>query len=254
MPPADLPRQFDAFLVELPYPGGPSGGKHVAVVLSVGRFHAMTGRALVAGLIRPKGHQRYPSHVLVSPHLFTPTGSGRPLAEDRVVQLDQARTVPAPPRAERIGVLGGGLWDGSGCEDGYGLETAFSVHFQIDGYLERPARHGLPMRPVEDPGGRYPRGSVWRAGGDGGQRLALVSNETHNGMSAFVQGLEIAVAPAAGSVEIAVEAPGMEPRPQPVHLVPALRSVERRALQGAGRVPTSELGTLDQCLLAMIGG
>ncbi len=51
-----------------------------------------------------------------------------------------------------------------------------------------------------------------------------------------------------------MEAPGTEPRPQPVHLVPALRSVEKRALQGAGRVPTPELGTLDQCLLAMIGG
>ncbi len=251
MPAAGLPRQFDAFLVELPYPGRPSGGKHVAVVLSVERFHAATGRALVAGLIRPKGHQRYPSHVLVPSAAFAPLGGGRPLPEDRVVQLDQARTVPAPPRAERIGALAEGLWDGRACADGYGLETAFSVHFQIEGYLERRARGDRPMRPVDVPGGRYPRGSVWRPGGEAGRRLVLVSNETYNELSDFVQALEIADAPERESGEILVRGPGREGA-RPGHLVPRLRSVEKRHLQGLGQLAPSNLGALDRCLLGMI--
>ncbi len=249
----DLPKQFDAFLLELPYPGRPSGGKHVAVVVSIERLHAATGRALVAGLIRPKGHQRYPSHVVVSPRLFIPAGSGRPLPEERVVQLDQARTLVAPARAQRIGALGEGLWDGSACDDGYGLETALYVHFQIDGYLDRTARYGRPMRPIEAPGGGYPRGSVWLARGGPGRRLVIVSNETYNEMSAFVQALEIAATPEPGSVEIRVAAPVTGRGPQPGHLVPNLRNVEKLGLRGVGRLDASEVGKLDQCLQAMIG-
>lgn len=253
MPAADLPQRLDAFLLELPYPGRPSGGKHVAVVLSGERFQAATGRALVAGLIHPKGGRLYPSHVLVPPDLFTPVGGGRPLPEDRVVQLDQARTVPAPTRARRIGALADGLWDGRACPDGYGLETAFHVHFQIEGYLGRRARHGRPMRPVDVPGGSYPRGSVWRAEGGGGRRLALVSNETYNEISDFVQGLEIAAEPVPGSVAIRLQAAGAAPRPEPGHLLPALQSVGKASLRPAGHLGTSDLGALDRCLLHMIG-
>ena len=249
----ELPRQRDAFLLELPYPGRPSGGKHVAVVLSAERFHAATGRALVAGLIHPKGHQLYPSHVLVPRQAFIPSGGGRPLPDERVVQLDQARTVPAPPRGQRIGALAEGLWDGRACADGYGLETAFSVHFQIEGYLERRARGDRPMRPVDVPRGRYPRGSVWRAGGDAGRRLVLVSNETYNEISDFVQALEIAAAAAPGSVGVGVRATGAGGGPGPGYLLPALRSVEKMSLQEAGHLSPSDLGALDRCLLHMIG-
>lgn len=252
MPAADLPQRLDAFLLELPYPGRPSGGKHVAAVLSTDRFHAATGRALVAGLSHPKGDRRYPSHVLVPREAFTPMGGGRPLPEDRVVQLDQARTVPAPARALRIGALAGGLWDGRACLDGYGVDAAFHVHFQIEGYLERRARHGRPMRPVDVPGGRYPRGSVWRAEGGGGGRLVLVSNETYNEISDFVQALEIAAAAAPGSVAVRVQAAGAGTRPEPGHLLPALRSVERASLHPAGRLGASDLGALDRSLLDMI--
>ena len=251
MPAADLPQRLDAFLLELPYPGRPSGGKHVAVVLSTDRFHAATGRTLVAGLIRPKEGREYPSHVVVLREAFTPVGAGRPLPEDRVVQLEQARTVPAPVRAQRIGALAGSLWDGGGCLDGYGLEAALHVHFQIEGYLERRARHGRPMRPVDAPGGRYPRGSVWQAEGGGGRRLALVSNETYNEISDFVQGLEVAAA-APASLGITVQAAGAGARPEPCHLLPALRSVGKAGLRPAGRLGTPDLNALDRCLLDMI--
>lgn len=253
MPAAELPKQFDAFLLELPYPGRPSGGKHVAVVLSTDRFQAATGHVLVAGLIHPKGHQRYPSHVFVSRHLFTPTGGGRPLPEDRVVQLDQARTLPAPPRSERIGAMTDGLWDGRACEDGYGLETAFTVHFQIEGYLDRTARYGRPMRPVEVPGCAYPRSSVWLSDGKAGRRLVIVSNETYNEISDFVQALEIAVMAEAGSGGIPVQTSGAARGPQPGYLLPALRSVEKRRLQRVGQFATSDQDKLDRCLLDMIG-
>ncbi|HEY7676487.1 MAG TPA: type II toxin-antitoxin system PemK/MazF family toxin, partial [Candidatus Methylomirabilis sp.] len=234
-------------------PGRPSGGKHVAVVLSTDRFHAATGRALVAGLVHPKDHRQYPSHVLVLREAFAPVGAGRPLPEDRVVQLDQARTVPAPARALRIGALAGGLWDGRACRDDYGLEAAFHVHFQIEGYLERRARHGRPMRPVEVPGSRYPRGSVWRADGGGDRRLVLVSNETYNEISDFVQGLEVAATASPGSVAIRVQAADAGTRPESGHLLPVLRSVGKAGLRPAGRLGTSDLGALDRCLLDMIG-
>jgi mRNA-degrading endonuclease toxin of MazEF toxin-antitoxin module len=251
MPAADLPKQFDAFLLELPYPGRPSGGKHVAAVLSTERFHAATGRALVAGLIRPKGDQRYPSHVVVPPGAFTPWGEGRPLPEERVVQLDQARTVPAHLRALRIGALAEGLWDGRACPDGYGLETALWVQFQVEGYLRRRARHGRPMRPVEVPGGRCARGSVWRARGEGGPPVVIVSNETYNEISDFVQGLEIAAQPGGGSVEVLVHGQGAVPGPAG-HLLPSLRCVAKAGLEEAGRLDTSHMPKLDACLLGML--
>jgi mRNA-degrading endonuclease toxin of MazEF toxin-antitoxin module len=253
MPAVELPRRLDAFLMDLPYPGRPSGGKHVAVVLSTDRFHAATGRSLVAGLIHPKEQRQYPSHVVVLREAFTPVGGGRPLPEDRVVQLDQARTVPAPARAQRIGALAGSLWDGSGCLDGYGLEAAFRVHFQIEGYQEQRGRRGRAIRPVDMPGGRHPRGSVWRADGGGARRLALVSNETYNEVSDFVQGLEVAAAAAPASVGIAIQAAGSGTRPEPAHLLPALRSVGKAGLRLAGHLATSDLGALDRCLLNMIG-
>ena len=253
MPAADLPQRLDAFLLELPYPGRPSGGKHVAVVLSTERFHAATRRALVAGLIHPKEGRQYPSHVVVLREAFTPVGAGRPLPEDRVVQLEQARTVPVPARAQRVGALAGSLWDGGGCLDGYGLEAALHVHFQIEGYLERRARRGRPMRPVDVPGGRHPRGSVWQADVGGGRRLALVSNETYNEISDFVQGLEVVAAAAPASVGITVQAAGVGARTAPGHLLPLLRSVEKAGLRPAGHLATSDLGALDRCLLDMIG-
>ena len=252
MPAADLLQRLDAFLLELPYPGRPSGGKHVAVVLSTARFHAATGRALVAGLINPKEGREYPSHVVVLREAFAPVGVGRPFPEDRVVQLDQARTVPAPARALRIGALAGSLWDGSGCLDGYGLEAALHVHFQMEGYQERRGRRGRAVRPVDVPGGGYPRGSVWRADGGGARRLALVSNEAYNEISDFVQGLEVAAAAAPASVDITLQAAGAGTRPEPGHLLPALRSVEKAGLRPAGLLATSDLGALDRCLLDMI--
>ncbi len=109
------------------------------------------------------------------------------------------------------------------------------------------------MRPVNVPGGRYPRGSVWRAGGDAGRRLVLVSNETYNEISDFVQVLEIADAPERESSQILVRGPGREGT-RPGHLVPRLRSVEKRHLQGLGQLASSHLGALDRCLLDMIVG
>jgi len=253
MPTPDLPRQFDAFLMELPYPGRPSGGKHVAVVLSADRFHAATGRALVAGLVHPKGHQRYPSHVVVPPGSFRPVGAGRPLPEERVLQLDQARTLPAPARATRIGEVATGLRDGRNGPDGYGLETAFRVHFQIEGYRGLRARYGVPMRPVDVPGGKWARGSVWLAGAGAGPRIVVVSNETYNEISDYVQGLEVGGKPGGGSAEVVMRPSGGGPA-QAGHLLPVLRSVEKKSLQAAGRLEASDLGTLDRCLLEMIGG
>ncbi len=252
MPAPDLPRQFDAYLMELPYPGRPSGGKHVAVVLSADRFHATTGRVLVAGLVHPKGHQRYPSHVVVPSGSFRPVGAGRPLPEERVLQLDQARTVPAPPRAVRIGEVAAGLRDGRGGPDGYGLDSAFRVHFQIEGYLELRARYGVPMRPVDVPGGKWPRGSVWLAAAGEGPRVVIVSNETYNEISDYVQGLEVGGKPVGGSGEVLVRPPGGGPA-QAGHLLPVLRSVEKKNLQAVGRLDASDLGKLDRCLLEMIG-
>ena len=254
MPPPDLPRQLDAFLLDLPYPGQPSGGKHVAIVLSTIRFQTATGRALVAGLAHPKGHQRYPSHVVVSAGSFMRVGAGRPLPEERVLQLDQARTVPAPPRATRIGEIAAGFRDGRGSPDGYGLETAFRVHFQIEGYLERKARYGSPMRPVDVPGGAWPRGSVWRMGSGAGPRLVIVSNETYNEISDYVQTLEVGGGAGASgpSMEVLIRPLGGVPA-QPGWLIPALRCVEKRNLQDIGRLDTAALGMLDRFLLEMIG-
>ncbi len=251
MPGVELAHRLDAFLLELPYPGQPSGGRHVAVVLSTERFHAATGRALVAGLVHPKGDRRYPSHVSVAPRLFTPLGGGRPLPEERVVQLDQARTVPAPARGQRVGVLDRGTWDGGACLDGYGLETALYVHFQIEGYEERPFRHGRPLRPLDVRDAAYSRGSVWRASGAEGRPLVLVSNETYNEISEFVQGLELAAEDFPGSAPINLRPGGAGGLPNPAHLLPVLRSVAKAGLRPAGHVEPSALAALDQCLLRM---
>jgi mRNA-degrading endonuclease toxin of MazEF toxin-antitoxin module len=252
MPSASLAEQFDAFLMELPYPGQPSGGKHVAVVLSTARFHAATGRVLVAGLTRPKEHQRYPSHVVVAPAAFQPMGAGQRLTEERVMQLDQARTMPAPHRRDRIGSVDPGVWNGRACPDGYGLETAFFVHFQIEGYLRRRARHGAVMRPVEAPGTPFPRGSVWGVEGRADRRLVAVSNERSNQISDYVQALEVGTERSPESAEVRVLPSGAGGQPQAASLLPILRTLEKHGLRQAGRVASDDIGKLDGILLAMI--
>jgi mRNA-degrading endonuclease toxin of MazEF toxin-antitoxin module len=174
-----------------------SGGEHSSVAVSTDDFNARNGLVVVLSSRRPDSRVKPPYAFSISNESAYQHYAGRGLEMDRVITPTLAATFKSDSVGLVMGHLGPEFFSGSACERGFGADDSLRVQFQLPGRMRSLAKlYGSAARDVASIPAHLieVRLSIWAVEGDLSPWL-IVSNNTHNARTGYVQAMELTPEP-----------------------------------------------------------